>query len=226
MVDDAFWLKYAKDHTEKATDLVNSGADKLDSFLTWAWGIYTTVFTAAIILNQVSDSASSRIIMALPVIIIPIAKFLCIRVQLPVFAKYFPDIPDSIVQDLYSAVINKKHKLFNWAIGIAILGILNIALSLFIFKTESGSDFKIQVAHLDNIHSLSISAQITKSKTAIITVLGKVQDTAFRSIDFKIKSDKEGRIDTLINDKGLTTIIKAYCKWDIDSENSKIIDNQ
>ncbi|MDQ2753749.1 MAG: hypothetical protein M3R72_12070, partial [Bacteroidota bacterium] len=100
MIDDNFWLKYAKDHTEKATDLVNAGADKLDTFLTWAWGIYTAVFTVSIILNLVTDDYTARFIMALPVIIIPIAKFLCISVQLPVFASYFPDMPDSIINDL------------------------------------------------------------------------------------------------------------------------------
>ncbi len=225
MIDDNFWLKYAKDHTEKATDLVNAGADKLDTFLTWAWGIYTAVFTVAIILNLVTDDYTTRIIMALPVIIIPIAKFLCISVQLPVFASYFPDMPDSIINDLYSKVINRKHKLFQWALAIATIGVLNIGVALFIFKIGLNDNYSIKVSQVVSNHLIFIKGKILNNKAANITLIGKFQDSLMKSIDLKVQSNKKGDIDTVINDNGLKPLNKVYCKWDKGNGKTTTIEN-
>ena len=39
MINDAYWLKFAKDHVSNAITARDDAANKLDGFLTVVWGI-------------------------------------------------------------------------------------------------------------------------------------------------------------------------------------------
>lgn len=229
MIDDKFWLNYAKVHTEKAVDTVNAGADKLDSFLTWSWTIYTTVFTAGIFFNSIEGAYWSKIIMALPVIIIPIAKMLCIQVQLPVFTRFYPNVPDSIVTDYYGKIIITKNCLFNWAKAITTLGIVMIGVALFLFKLSPGKKYVLKAKILQN-HTIILNAVVGTSQPVNFWINGNYQDTATKkmmekSIQFLLTSNKMGEIDTVISSK-FETLIKAYAKWNEGNNQIKIVEGQ
>src|ERR1051325_1358259 len=132
MINDAYWLKFAKDHVSNAITARDDAANKLDGFLTVVWGIYTAAFTAAVAFGNVS--ATSKIIMILPVIIIPVAKFLCIHVQLPVPVNFYPNVPDSIEQDGYAVIIRRKNSILLLAKFISFLSAISIGLAIFVYK--------------------------------------------------------------------------------------------
>src|ERR1700741_5384959 len=95
MVDDYFWLKFAKDHISDAITTRDNAAKSLDTYLKFVWQIYTGFFALSTALSIIPGSICTKLIMGLPVIIVPIASFYCVKVQLPIFAHFHANEPDS-----------------------------------------------------------------------------------------------------------------------------------
>jgi hypothetical protein len=144
MIDGPFWLKFAREHVLRAISERDEAAGKLDTLLTWVWGAYTTFFSAAVFVRRLTDDLRVSLFIALPMLVIPVAKFFCTEVQLPISTSFYPNIPQSIQTDLYVKVIERKTRLLRgakiWAgISVFLIGASLITLKLSSDASDRGS---------------------------------------------------------------------------------------
>jgi hypothetical protein len=136
MIDDAYWLKFAKDHITSAIDQRDAAAKKIQDYLYIIWGLYTTVFALATAFTVLPVSHTSKIIMALPVMVIPIANWCCVMAQLPPSVAFYPNIPTDIEQNCYAAIVKYKTKWLFWSKLVSLLSAILIGLSIYLYKLQ------------------------------------------------------------------------------------------
>ncbi len=224
MIDDAYWLKFAKDHVTNAIKMRDEAADKLDNFLTAVWALYTTAFTTAVLIGIITEKPFLKFLMALPVIIIPIAKFFCIQVQLPVLVNFYPNMPTSIEQDGYAKIVRRKSYYIKLATAFSFLSALSIGIALFVFKMndyKKPDDYKINVYYSNAVKSVRIAGVCQPDQVLNISIAGT--DSAgkwYYSEANKVKSNINGNFDTIINSNGAETNWKVFVNWTDDKKNS------
>ena len=133
-LDRDYWLDFAKEGVSKSIESREKGAEKLDSFLMWIWGIYTSVFTLASLLNYVSTNIYQLIFVAQPILIIMLSRFFCAMVSMPSTnndENMLADTNDvaSIIDSFKIIVASKKKKLLIAKIS-TIVSIISICAAL------------------------------------------------------------------------------------------------
>ncbi|HEY2721624.1 MAG TPA: hypothetical protein VGI82_07860 [Chitinophagaceae bacterium] len=220
MIDDAYWLKFAKDHVTNALTARDDAASKLDTFITYVWSVYTAVFTAALAFGEVPAKNWVKFIMVLPVILFPVAKFLCMEVQLPVPVNFYPNIPQSIENDGYATIIRSKNRMLNIAKAAVIVSAFSIALSIFVFRLDGLSakqnDFKnfyVKVNYSNGGNTIQVRGMCEPNKMLTVFLAGGI-DSANNQHHFEItpalQSDQQGRFDTIVDNNGIKNNVKAY----------------
>ena len=127
-IDRDYWLDFAKDGVSKSIESREKAADRLDTFLTWIWGIYTSVFALASLFNFVSSNIWQLIWIGQPILIIMLSRYFCTLVSMPSSnddSQMGADPNDvaSIIDSFKLIVADKKRKLeiAKWATLISII---------------------------------------------------------------------------------------------------------
>ena len=213
LIDEYFWLKYAKEHVSNAIQRVNEAASKLETFLGVVWGIYTTAFAVTLAFDSISDDLLIRLILALPVILLPIARYCCTWVQLPVYVLFKYNAPESIEEHCYGLTITTKNKRMQWAKAFSLVSVLSICLALAMFKIKGNDSYAI-TASIDGASGYTLitgKAEPAKDVTlyAIIdTVAGKPPVV----VNTNVTADAKGNfIYPVCKEK--CTIRNAFVHW-------------
>lgn len=133
-IDRDYWLDFAKDGVSKSIGNREKAAERLDSFLTWVWGIYTSVFALASIFNFVGSNIFQLIWVAQPILIIMLARYFCAIVSMPSSndddeISADPNDVASIIESFKLIVADKKEKLEVAKIS-TLISILSITVAL------------------------------------------------------------------------------------------------
>jgi hypothetical protein len=205
MVNDAFWLKYAADHVTNAVTSRDDAANKIDTYLAAIWTIYTGVLTAGIVFHQVSDNLWQIGMMALPVMILPIARYYCLRVLLPPLVQFYPNIPDNIEQVLYASVLTQKSKRLNVAKRWAFVSALSIATSLFFYKINEGTrkNYFVEQKYSAREKRFMVNGVCEPNKTFAVSLAG-VADSATKAYTYY-----EGASETANADGSFSFVVPA-----------------
>lgn len=133
-IDRDYWLEFAKDGITKSISNREKSAEKLDVFLTWIWGIYTSVFALASLFNFVSSNIWQLIWVAQPIFIIMLSRYFCAIVSMPssnnddsITAD--PNDVASII-DSFRLIVEDKRKKLEVAKIFALISILSITAAL------------------------------------------------------------------------------------------------
>jgi hypothetical protein len=218
MVNDAFWLKYAADHTTNAVTSRDDAANKIDTYLAAIWTIYTGVLTAGIVFHQVSDNLWQIAIMALPVVILPIARFYCLKVLLPPLVRFYPNIPDSIETVLYASILTQKSEGLVVAKRWAFVSALSIAASLFSYKINEGTkkNYFAEEQYSAREKRFWVNGVCEPNKTLAVSLAG-VADTATRAYTYyeglPETSNADGSFSFAIPADTIKSDLKVILTW-------------
>ena len=124
IVDDQFWFELSKEIVKNAPDKQNEAGAKLQTLIVWLWGIYTAGATVGISLSKTSYSLPTILLIASPSIVLIVAYWVAVWVQMPINAKFDPRIPKDIMRAYLKGVKTKS-----WRLAIA-LSLSLIAASL------------------------------------------------------------------------------------------------
>lgn len=116
IVDDEFWLKYAKDEITNSNASLTDSAARLEKMTIWFWGLYTTSYTIGVTTNIIDAPPGVLILLASPIGLLIITYWLCVRAQLPVNGTYDPRIPSEILH-AYNTGRAERHKRFQSALN-------------------------------------------------------------------------------------------------------------
>jgi len=132
-IDRDYWLEFAKDGVSKSIESREKAADKLDTFLVWIWGIYTSVFALASLFNFLSGNICQLILVAQPILIVMLSRFFCAMVSMPSTNNDSnrADANDvASIIDSFQIIVNDKRKKLRRAIFFTVISIISISAAL------------------------------------------------------------------------------------------------
>jgi hypothetical protein len=224
IINDFFWLKFAKDHVTNAISSRDDAAKNLDIYLKFIWPIYTGFFALGTAFSAIPGTVLIKIFMSLPIIIIPWASFQCIQVQLPAFVQFHPSEPESIINDLYKKTIAQKTRDLKAARIWVIIAALSISLSIFLYRISDihSSDYSIRATAFPLCKQLKIEGCLPENQDLSISVIGL--DSSGKPVlcseTQKINSGLTGKVNLVLNNCGIYKDPQVFCTW-IDKNKKK-----
>jgi uncharacterized membrane protein len=212
IVDDEYWLGYAKKTIENSITSRNDAASKLESMTLWFWGLYTATFTIGVSINAIEAPFWVLIIMALPIISLIITYWFCVLAQFPVTTEFDPTIPYEIKEG-YNQGVFKKKKRFNWALTFTFISAVLLSSSLFSLSFFNKKiDTAIEAQYDKESNSIIISGLLPKAVTAQ-TTLDSVQNNkkvSFYSNKFIIPNNGIINLNVKVSKLPQKTILNIY----------------
>jgi hypothetical protein len=232
IVNDAFWLQYAADHVTNAVKSRDDAAAKVDTYLAAIWTIYTGVLTAAVVFHQVSDNLCTLVLLALPVLILPIARYLCLQVAIPPQVEFYETSPESIRSTLYDGVLETKIKRLQWAKIGALVSAVSIAVSLFAFKLndEGRKDFGVQTTFNAGMKGWMVSGTAEPDKDLAVSIAGNVDSIGKQKRFVYLegaaeKSNADGSFLFMVPGDSIISDLKVIISWTGKDKRVKVIRN-
>lgn len=144
-----FWLDYVEKSITESRESRDKAAERLDTFLKWVWGIYTSVFALASIFDYLSNSIIQLILVVQPIIIIIIARFYCTLVSMPGSASADPAVVEEI-KKAHKQIVQRKIRKLNHALIAAIISIVSLCVALIGYNISDPSrDIKAEIQQLE-----------------------------------------------------------------------------
>jgi len=170
IVDDEFWLQYAKKSIEKAITTRNEAASKLQKMTLWFWGLYTATFTIGVTINAIDAPFWVTLLLASPIIFLIITYWFCVLVQFPVNAEFDPTIPYEI-KEAYNQGLFKKKQRFNWALTFTFISALLLGVALFSLSFVGKRDsISLTSSYNKEIKAIVISGLLPKDISVLTTI--------------------------------------------------------
>jgi hypothetical protein len=130
--NDLLWLNLGATKIQNGDASYTAATDKIDSFLTWLWGVYTAAVGATFIFKTLKLSFVEYVFLLFPVLFIMFSKLYCYYSYMPTMGNYDPRIPDEIKESFNHGFRLKRKKMgfLKLCLAVSVVGII-IALSVF-----------------------------------------------------------------------------------------------
>jgi hypothetical protein len=192
IVDDEYWLKYAKTSIESSITSRNQGAAKLETMVLWFWGLYTASFTIGVSINLIEASVPVLILLASPVVLLIFSYWFCVLAQLPVNAEFDANIPFEI-KEAYNSGLKVKNTRFKIALASTFVSALLLGTALFSLSFVHKKDhYAITASFSDKKDVIIISGTLPKNtivKTTIDSVANSKSKKTFYVNSFKVQEN-------------------------------------
>ena len=192
IINDEYWLKYAKTSVENSITARNDAAAKLEKMVLWFWSLYTASFTIGITINLLAAPVWVLSLLASPIVLLIITYWLCVWAQLPVTATYDPRIPSEI-QTGYNQGLKIKNNRFHLALLLTFLSALLLAIALFSLSfVHKKENYVINAFYNDNKSCIIISGSLPKNtivNTSLDSIDNKNIKVGFFSNTYKIQEN-------------------------------------
>lgn len=138
-ITDAYWFAYAQRLVDAAVASREEAAEKLRTLLAWFWTVYTTLLAVGAALVTKNYPETIKVLLAAPVVVVPLAYWLCTQVQMPVDVGFDPRRPADIRAAYVRAVKTKRR----WLLAAQILAWLSaVTLAVAFFLTSTYAETK------------------------------------------------------------------------------------
>lgn len=170
IINDKYWLDYAKQSVINSIKARNEGAAKLQKMVLWFWGLYTTSFTIGISINLIDAPLWVLVFLGLPVITLIITYWLCVWTQLPIESTFDPRIPFEIKLG-YNRSVTEKNRRFKFALAGTLISSIILASALFSLSFVKKKSNNTLSAHInENKDQLIVTGTFPKN-TIVVTTL-------------------------------------------------------
>jgi hypothetical protein len=214
IIDDEYWINYAKKSIDDSITVNNNSSEKLQKLVFWFWTVYTTYFAIGTTINLIDAPPWTIFLMSSPIITLIITYGLCDWVQTPVSVTFDPRIPYEI-RIAYTKTVTVKQKRFSIALGGAALSALLLALSLFMYNIsgKTGS-YNLDVTYNKEAASLFISG-VFPGNTEILTQVDSLKSGGGRAQVYTdiIKSGDKGLLAKTIKTDTLKRKLLVSATW-------------
>lgn len=131
IVNDEYWLGYAKKSVSDAPTTINGAAAKLAALTATFWTIYTTAFAVSSVFQEWELTPTAIFLFISPIPLLILAHCLAVWVQLPTFSTQDidPRIPKD-VERFYIASVREKRNRLAWSAAVTFLAALSLTIAL------------------------------------------------------------------------------------------------
>jgi hypothetical protein len=193
IVDDEYWLNYAKESVVNSINNRNDAAAKLEKMTLWFWGLYTTSFTIGVTINALKAPVWVMVLLASPIILLIVTYWLCELVQLPVNASFDPRIPYEIKEG-FNKGLKIKNKRFNYALISTFISALFLSVALFSLSfVNKKSDYSIDAQLSKDGKYVVISGTLPKKtlvETSLDSMVAVKQKMEFYSEEYLVTNNE------------------------------------
>lgn len=183
IVDDEYWLKYAKSITDNSISTVNDAAVKLETAAKTIWGVYSAGYVTEVVTKVFNIPFWLQIFLALPIVILIYTYWSCTKVQMPVVSAFDPRIPEEI-RNSYIHVLGIKNRHFQNAFVSTFVFVLVFAISLFllaILNQKSAPASSFSGFYGSNKNVLIVSGEFPQNIVVTTTIDSIYRDTTDKS---------------------------------------------
>ena len=211
IINDQYWIEYAKKSVEESITVINTAADKLQKLTLWFWTTYTTAIALGTITSVIDASGWVMLLISAPVLTLILTYWLCDWVQAPVAVSYDPRIPYEI-RTAYTEINTTKRKRYNAALlGTAVSAVF-LAAALFLYNISGKkSSYNMDVSFNKDMKVVAVSG-VYPAKQEIITEVHSIKNDGKNSgtVTSVSKAKDDGMLNLLI--KPDTTAAKFVVK--------------
>jgi len=214
IVNDEYWLNYAKSSVESSLTSRNKAAAKLEKMTLWFWGIYTATFTFGVTINALDAPWVVLAMLASPIVLLIITYWFSVLAQLPVNAEFDPRIPYEI-KDAFNAGLKTKNKRFKAAKWFTFLSAAMLSISLFslsFVQKKENSTFNAEFIQEDSV--LLVSGVYPKGMlitAKVDSVYDANKKNEFYKNSFRIGENETLNINVPIKIQPNKTLITIIC---------------
>lgn len=171
VINDAFWFKYSESLVNTGVENYHQGATKIQSFVLWLWGIYTTLMTVSVSLAGRSIPLYAKLFMVATSVLLICVYWATVWVQIPSknLVKFDPRRPDQI-RSAYNQIIKNKSTRLAITSGLSIFAALAVGLSIVLASVFEGKPMLAP-----QLNAALISEKGKKSKIMLTASVGKVK---------------------------------------------------
>jgi hypothetical protein len=145
MVNDRFWLKWARTTVETSYDKRQAAGEKIVTAVGWFWTVYTAVAVAGTTLVDRDLSRPETALVFLPTAVLIAAYLVGTWTTLPVDLQFEPASPEDAT-DAYNQMILAKRDRLRWALGFTVAGGLAVVLAGAVLAASEPSAAKADFA--------------------------------------------------------------------------------
>ncbi|MBI5875022.1 MAG: hypothetical protein HZB81_04130 [Deltaproteobacteria bacterium] len=173
MINDKFWFELSKEIVKNGTEKRNEAGAKLQTLIAWLWGIYTAGATVGISLSKTSYSLPIILLIASPSIVLIVAYWVAVWVQMPVSAKFDPRIPQDIMRAYLKGVKTKSWRL-TIAVSLSFIAAVLVSFALIVAslsKEGASPNFKAYHHAKDDSNFIAISGRFPADTKIILRII-------------------------------------------------------
>jgi hypothetical protein len=177
VVDDQFWFNLSGKMVTESYENINTFAGKLQTFMLWLWGAFTTYSTLYLGLKDIEYPIYIILLTVLASCSIIIVYFLTVYVQIPKVDTFDPKIPTQI-QNVYKTKLTVKISLLNKTLVATIISLVLVTCAL-LFMSLYGKkehenlkyEFRTSVDQIKGNQFVSLMARVENTKKVNIQIL-------------------------------------------------------
>lgn len=190
IVDQYYWLGYAKKAIDNSAGKLDEAAGKISTLVTAFWTIYTTAFIIGTTINKLDETPTILFLLVLPIPLLIFAYISALWAQMPALSLkgLDPRVPADIMQAYIQNIREKKIRL-GVALGIFILAGLSLTIAL-IFGNFT---------HVKNDSKQIVSVTADKDK---VFIAGDLPANTMVYYSIASANNKSGPDSTLILQQG------------------------
>ena len=136
--DVEFWRDMEKTSIKNALSSRNEGAAKLQTLVTWLWGITTSGSLVGVAFKLASAAPNpewnvANFLIAVSSVLLVVTYWLCVRAQFPIELSFAdPDNPEGLakIREQFKTALKVKNRWLHWAVLVSAIATASVSLSL------------------------------------------------------------------------------------------------
>lgn len=182
IMDDYTIMKNSKKMYENSNEVFKTATEKLVKSVEWFWSIYTGAYVTGLLTNYLNVSSLQTVVFSLPVLLLPISYFLCVKAQMPDHSSAFSNVPSSIIK-CDEEINKKKDKKIHYALIFVFISVLSLSISLLFLSIEKMKVANEVFAFYDyNKSEVVITGHLPEKTKLYSSVKGIYNDTIIKEI--------------------------------------------
>jgi hypothetical protein len=217
MINNEYWLDYAKKEVDNSVTSVNDAAAKLEKMVLWFWSLYTASFTIGVSINAIDAPTWVLILLASPIVLLIMTYWLCVWAQLPILSHhpYDPRVPVEIIK-AYNFGQLKKDRHLRFAQTLSLVAALFLGIALFSFSFVHKKEATVMNALYNaSKNTILISGTLPKNtlvNTYIDSVDREGNKKEFYVNSFLVQDNGVLNINVPVNDPPKEVVVSTFWK--------------
>lgn len=215
IVNDRFWLKYARSSIENASNAWAETASRLLAGVGWFWAVYTSVTVVGVALVDRDFSGAQLFAVFLPVPVLGAAYLLALRATSAIAIEYDPRSPTEIMAEYHRSAQIRRRRIRDAVIALSAAAVCVIVAGALLGASPSARPSESSLGVGDGSGG-ALLVEVQAHKEASVTI--SVTDGDGRAVAQEIVAagDRGRAVTTLVLPMAPVSPLTIRAAWEVD----------